>query len=104
MCVRMFEEALEIMEQEWDILNMGFKLKESNLRISHVLWVDNLFLLADDLEEYRYMVLGITHLLKTTFDWNWKPSSLEMFFRWVCVQRHVVLEQTTQDRDVTTIK
>ena len=36
-------------------LGIGFALKSSGERISHLLWVDNLYLLAGNLDEFSFM-------------------------------------------------
>jgi hypothetical protein len=76
--VRMFEECLQVLTIEWDQLGLGFHLKTHDERLTHLLWVDNCFILADSLNAYTFMVRSLTSLLQQRFSWSWKPSSLEM--------------------------
>ena len=53
--VYMFERLLECLEREWAQLGLGFTLKESGHKITSLAWVDNVFLLADDIKTTSWL-------------------------------------------------
>ena len=75
---RMFDEVLDAMEWEWELLGVGFSLPDTGERIASITWVDNNFLLANDFKEYEFMSSALTGVLKDRYNWHWKASSLEM--------------------------
>jgi hypothetical protein len=76
--VYMFETVLDYLEGEWEQLDIGFHLKTTGERIASLNFVDNLFLLADDLEQSRFMITSVTTLIRDRNGWEWKPESLEL--------------------------
>ena len=66
------------METEWQLLGLGFTLKETGEQIRSVTWVDNVFILADNIEQYTFMVQSLTSAMLQRFGWVWKDSSLEL--------------------------
>ena len=84
--VRMFEEALEILERDWDLLSLGSTFKTTGVRLASLLWVDNCFILAESLQQYEFMLAGLSNLMWTRFKWKWKPSSLELILERLFMQ------------------
>ena len=76
--VYMFETVLDYLEGEWEQLGIGFHLKSSGKRIASLNFVDNLFLLADNLEQCKFMVTAVTTVIQERYGWTWKPQSLEL--------------------------
>eukprot|EP00973_Karenia_brevis_P041004 5673870-Karenia_brevis.AAC.1 len=74
----MFDEVLDIVEREWSMLGLGFFLPESKRRISSATWVDNCFIFAADIEQYKYMARTLTSALLDRYGWRWKDDSLEV--------------------------
>ena len=76
--VKMFEKALAFLVPMWTDMQLGFTLRTAGEKITHLLWVDNRYLMADDLEQYKIMATSLTEYLWSIYKWEWKPSSLEI--------------------------
>ena len=76
--VRMFDEAVNWIEKEWTVLGLGFVLPESGVTIRSAVWVDNCFLLAADVQQYKYMARTLSEILYRWYGWHWKDDSLEI--------------------------
>ena len=75
--VRMLDEVMNYLEQEWNLMGLGFHLKNQDVRLTHVVWVDNVFLLAADACQFDFMIRTFSMMLCDKYGWEWKPTSLE---------------------------
>ena len=58
--VYLFERLLHELEHEWELLGYGFTLRESGTKITSLVWVGNVFILADSVAQYDFMVRSLT--------------------------------------------
>ena len=94
--VRMFEDVIDEIEGEWEILALFFTLPDTGSRIASVTWVDNCYILADGIEQYKFMAKTLTTAILHRYGWHWKDDSLEI----VCFNlafSDPILESTSAD-------
>ena len=66
--------------------------------MTNVNWVDNTYVLAADLEQWRFMTRSLTLLLQQKYGWWRKPSSLDVMAHGIDLPIGVVqLEGTDQE-------
>ena len=73
----MLEIVLDHLQGVLHDLGVGFHLS-SGYRISSTNFVDNLVLLARNLDEYKFMIRGVTEIIWDRYRRIWKPESLKV--------------------------
>ena len=78
-----FQWLLEPVVAQWEIEGLGFRLSnklvnESTYIISHIIWVDHIFLVASSWRQVSRMFLDISKRLHSIIGCGWKPESLHV--------------------------
>ena len=73
----MFDVVLDALEDEWELMGIGFKLEKSMEALRNVTWVDNTFIIGADMGQCELVIRALTLRSRDRYGWQWKPSSLE---------------------------
>ena len=68
------EDCLHPVVEKWDMLEIGFRLE--NKELNHLIWADNIFLLATSIAEAQIMIDDVTQAIYNTgYTWKYEDAS-----------------------------